>query len=54
MEHVAVKRDDAGRIRPVKPKNQRKHIDGVVAALMGLRALAEVPDPRRRIGAMFV
>lgn len=36
VENVAVKRDDAGRIRPVKPKKVAKRIDGVVAALMGL------------------
>lgn len=36
VENCAVKRDDAGRIRPVKPRNQAKRIDGVVGALMGL------------------
>lgn len=36
VENVAVKRDDAGRIRPVKPKRVAKKIDGVVAALMGI------------------
>lgn len=44
VEHVAVKHDDAGRLRPVKPKKAGKHIDGVVASLMGLRMLANVPD----------
>jgi phage terminase large subunit-like protein len=43
VENVAVKRDDARRIKPVKPKNT-KRIDGVVAALMGLKALATIPD----------
>jgi len=44
VEHVAVKRDDAGRIRPVKPKKAGKHIDGVVSSLMALKMLAKVPD----------
>ncbi len=35
--NAAVKRDEAGNIRPIKPENQhRKKIDGVVAAIMGL------------------
>lgn len=33
-ENVAIKTDDAGRIRPVKPKKAAKRIDGVVASLM--------------------
>lgn len=44
VEHVAIKQDDAGRIRPVKPKRAGKHIDGVVGALEGLRMLAAIPD----------
>jgi phage terminase large subunit-like protein len=44
IENVAVKTDDAGRIRPVKPKRSGKHIDGVVSTLMALRMLAAVPD----------
>lgn len=44
VEHVAIKRDDAGRLRPVKPKRAGKHIDGVVASLMGLKMLATVPE----------
>jgi phage terminase large subunit-like protein len=44
VESVAVKTDDAGRIRPVKPKRAGKHIDGVVASLMGLKMLAKLPD----------
>jgi len=36
VENVAVRRDDAGRLRPVKPRRAAKRIDGVVAALMGL------------------
>jgi len=34
-ENVAVRTDDAGRIRPVKPRRRAKRIDGVVAMLMG-------------------
>jgi phage terminase large subunit-like protein len=42
----AVKTDDAGRIRPVRPKRggKMKHIDGVVATLIGSKMLATVPD----------
>jgi phage terminase large subunit-like protein len=37
MGNAAVKRDEAGNIRPVKPENQhRKKIDGVVAGIMAL------------------
>ncbi len=43
-ENVAVKRDDAGRIRPVKPKKSGKKIDGVVALLMALSRLIVMPD----------
>jgi phage terminase large subunit-like protein len=35
--NAAVKRDEAGNIRPIKPENQhRKKIDGVVAGIMAL------------------
>jgi phage terminase large subunit-like protein len=42
-ENVAIRQDDAGRIRPVKPKNQRKRIDGIVATAMGLDQLLRAP-----------
>jgi phage terminase large subunit-like protein len=44
IENVAVKKDDAGRIRPVKPKRSAKKIDGVVATLMGLARLVLQPE----------
>jgi len=46
VENVTVKTDDAGRIRPVKPKKNagRKRIDGVVASIMGVKMLSVVPD----------
>ncbi len=47
VANVAVKRDDAGRIRPVKPRQSRKRIDGVVASLMGLKLLTTQPDAPR-------
>lgn len=49
VENVTVKTDDAGRIRPVKPKKNagRKRIDGVVGSIMGVKMLAAVPDGRR-------
>lgn len=46
-EHVAVKRDDAGRIRPVKPKHAAKRIDGAVATIMGVKALSLIPPAPR-------
>jgi phage terminase large subunit-like protein len=36
LENVGIRRDDAGRIRPVKPKHAAKRIDGVVASIMGI------------------
>jgi phage terminase large subunit-like protein len=45
VENVAIKRDDAARIRPVKPRKQAKKIDGVVATLMGESVLMAMPDP---------
>lgn len=44
IANVEVKQDDALRIRPVKPKRRSKHIDGVVASLMGLKMLATIED----------
>jgi phage terminase large subunit-like protein len=45
LENVAIKQDDAGRIRPVKPKKRSKRIDGVVASIMGLsRAIVAEPE----------
>jgi phage terminase large subunit-like protein len=42
-ENAAIKTDDAGRIRPVKPKNRAKRIDGAVAMLMGQKVLSMQP-----------
>ena len=39
VENCTVKQDDAGRIRPVKPKRATRRIDGVVATLMGVSRL---------------
>ena len=48
VENVAVRQDDAGRIRPVKPKkNSTKRIDGVVAAIMALSRLLVAPEPKQ-------
>ncbi len=41
---VSVKTDDAGRIRPVKPRSSTKRIDGVVAMIMALGRLMVMPD----------
>ena len=53
-ENVAVKRDDAGRIRPVKPKRATKRIDGVVGGIMAQKALMMMPDRKRSVGAFIV
>jgi phage terminase large subunit-like protein len=47
--NCAVKRDDAGRIRPVKPRSAKKRIDPVVATLMGLNRLLVSPTPARSV-----
>ena len=39
-ENTAIKSDDAGRIRPVKPKRASKRIDGAVATIIGTKALS--------------
>ncbi len=44
VENVAIKTDDSGRIRPVKPRRQTRRIDGVVAGLMALSRLMVAPD----------
>ena len=56
VENVMVKRDDAGRIRPVKPRRQTKRIDGVVATLIGLSQLIRMPvkPPRGKRGRAMV
>lgn len=46
VENVAIKQDDAGRIRPVKPRKQAKRIDGVVATIMALSRLMALPEPQ--------
>jgi phage terminase large subunit-like protein len=44
VENVSIKSDDAGRIRPVKPKKASKRIDGVPAAIMGIGRLMVAPQ----------
>lgn len=39
LENVAIKTDDAGRIRPVKPRRATKRIDGIVATIIALSLL---------------
>ena len=50
VENMEIKRDDAGRIRPVRPKKASKHIDGGVAALMGLKGLMLSPPAEDALG----
>lgn len=50
VENCTVRRDDAGRIRPVKPKKATKRIDGLVATVMGAsRLMVETIDPEPSI-----
>lgn len=41
-ENLAVKTDDLGRIKPIKPKNPSKRVDGGLAAIMGLKMVSAV------------
>ena len=45
VENVAIKTDDARRIRPVRPKKPGKRIDGVLASIMALKMLAAGAGP---------
>lgn len=57
VANVEVKRDEAGRLRPVKPRitgQHRKRIDGVVALLMGLSVLARQAPAREPSYQMLV
>ncbi|HXG69675.1 MAG TPA: terminase large subunit [Gemmatimonadaceae bacterium] len=57
VSNVAVKRDEAGRLRPVKPRvvgQHRKRIDGVVALLMGLSMLQREAPAAEPAYQMFV
>jgi phage terminase large subunit-like protein len=45
IENVAIKTDEARRIRPVRPKKPGKRIDGVVASIMAIKMLAAGPAP---------
>ena len=47
LENVAVKRDDAGRIRPVKPQKATKRIDGIVALLIALSRIMVMPPMKK-------
>jgi phage terminase large subunit-like protein len=45
FENACVKTDEAGRIRPVKPKNRSKRVDGAVATIIGTKALSVMAPP---------
>jgi phage terminase large subunit-like protein len=45
VENVAIKTDDARRIRPVRPKKSGKRVDGVLASIMALKMLAAGAGP---------
>lgn len=48
LENVAIKHDDAGRIRPVKPKQATKRIDGIVATIMVISRLMLMAPVQKR------
>lgn len=53
--NVTVKTDDAGRIRPKKPKNPSKRVDGAVAMIMADKALSlSQPEAEPEYQLMFV
>jgi phage terminase large subunit-like protein len=58
MANIAVKRDEAGRLRPVKPAvsgSHRKRIDGAVALLMALGVMSRtVPTPEPEYKILFL
>lgn len=54
VENCAIKRDDAGRIRPVKPKKASKHIDGWVASQMALKGLMLMPPKKKSMPVFFL
>jgi phage terminase large subunit-like protein len=54
VENVAVKRDDAERIKPVKPRNSRKRIDGVVAGIMSVDRLVNQPEQPEKKRSRYV
>jgi phage terminase large subunit-like protein len=55
LENTAIKRDDAGRIRPVKPRKAAKRIDGVVAAIMAInRLMVQAPPPAPKQYQMII
>lgn len=53
-ENAAVKTDDAGRIRPVKPRNHSKRVDGAVAMIMGDKALSMQQPPAEKQYQMII
>lgn len=54
MENVSIKTDDAGRIRPVKPKRQAKRIDGAVGTIMGIAGAISSPWGDFSLGVDFI
>jgi phage terminase large subunit-like protein len=44
-ENVAVKADDAGRIKPIKARQSSKRIDGCVAMIQAVKALGLLKPP---------
>ncbi len=53
-ENTSIKTDDAGRIRPVKPRNASKRIDGAVATIIGEKVLSLGQVPEKQFQMLIV
>jgi len=54
VENVSIRSDDAGRIRPVKPRRRAKRIDGVVGTVMALDGVIREPWGESSLGIDFL
>jgi len=53
VENVSIRSDDAGRIRPVKPRRRAKRIDGVVSTVMALDGVIREQWGEASLGVEF-
>ena len=51
--NTVVKRDDGGRIRPMKPKRQTKRIDGTIGSIIAISRLHLIQPPVRQSYKVF-
>lgn len=54
VENVSIRSDDAGRIRPVKPRRRAKRIDGVVSTVMALDGVIREAWGETTLGVEFL